>query len=579
MVSVANARAEEVQELITDAAGSPTTYGLPVRDVLTIDCLAGTTVLAGEHRLDRAVTRVNVMEVPDVVDWVKPHELLVTTGFSIVSSTGDGAERSAAFVRLVRELAERDVSALGVKLGRYVDELPAEALAAADEVGLPLLSLPHELAYDDLLQHVHARLHDVQTGVLERIDALHAALTWLVLEGGDLEQIAAEVARVLAVGVLFTSTDGRERAAALPGKLRDVLETAELFDPTGRFRVERASRRPLRVGGGQVRLQPVVAGGSDLARMVCFSPDREVTAEDVYALERAATVAALLITQQEAVNAVESKYRGDFLRDVFVGRAGDPDYVIEHASALGWNLDRPMVVVSAELDPPAADDGSVSSRVRRAWQERFSAAWRQVAGSYDKTIATVDFSSEVITLLPVPGATGATADGQAAVAVTLDRLVSEVAGDKGGGRRPFSVGVSRVAPSVDRLPEAYAQARRAATVGRRIHGSGSTTSFDQLGIHRLIALVPDPDELRSFAHDVLGELAADTSEALDLRTTLQILLDTNLNVAEAARLQFFHYNTMRYRIGKLERILGPFSTDPDLRLNIAVALQVLQVRS
>ncbi|UPK74028.1 PucR family transcriptional regulator ligand-binding domain-containing protein [Nocardioidaceae bacterium SCSIO 66511] len=571
MVSLANTVGLEVQQLIT------ATYGVPLSDVLDVECLAGTTVLAGSSGLGRSVTRVNVMEVPDVVDWVKPHELLVTTAFSIVSSVPDEQARSEAFVRLVRDLRARDVAALGVKLGRYLDAVPPEAVAAAEEVGLPLLSLPADLAYDDLLQQVHARLNEVQTGVLERIDALHTALTHLVLEGGDLEQIAAEVARVLAVGVLFCSTDGRERAAAMPDEMREALAAADLFDPTGRFRVERASRRPLPVGDGQVRLQPVVAGGSDLARMVCFTPDREPTADDVYALERAATVAALLITRQQAVTAVESKYRGDFLRDVFVGRAGDPEYVVEHAAALGWKLDRPMLVVSAELDPPGADE-PVSSRVRRSWQERFFAAWRQVTETYDKTVPTVEFSAEVVTLLPVPEYADDPERAYADARSALSRLVTEVAGDKGGGRRPFSVGVSRVVRSIDRLQDGYAQARRATEVGRRMNGGGSTTHFDQLGIHRLIALIPDDHELGAFAGEVLGELAADTDDARDLRTTLQILLDTNLNVAEAARLQFFHYNTMRYRISKLERILGPFSTDPHLRLNIAVALQVLEVR-
>jgi purine catabolism regulator len=114
-------------------------------------------------------------------------------------------------------------------------------------------------------------------------------------------------------------------------------------------------------------------------------------------------------------------------------------------------------------------------------------------------------------------------------------------------------------------------------VGRRVSGDGSTTFFDQLGLHRLIALVPDPAELATFVRDVLGPLAERTPEAVDLRETLQVLLDTNFNVAEAARLQFFHYNTMRYRVGKLERLLGPLSSDPHLRLDVAVALRVLEI--
>lgn len=416
---------------------------------------------------------------------------------------------------------------------------------------------------------------------LEKIDTLHSVLSQLVLEGANLDQIAAEVTRLLGVGIVVTSTDGRERGASLEDDLRARIAAADLLDPTGRFRVERL-RNPEGDGGapfsdGEVRLIKVSASGTDLVRLICVSPDRPIPADDAVALERAATVVALLWTRQQAVAAVENKYRGDFLRNVFLGRAGDDAYVLDHARGLGWDLDRPMVVLVAEMDPPEPADEPTSARTSREWQERFSAAWRLVCEGRDRTIPTVDFSDEVVVLVPVPVHEDA-AEQERLLRLEVEHLVSGVSGDRGGGRRPFSVGVSRPVSALAALPAAYHQARRATDVGRRITGGRSTTWFDDLGLHRLIALVPDDSELRAFAQDVLGELAEDTPEAVDLRATLQVLLDTNLNVAEAARLQFFHYNTMRYRVGKLERLLGPFTTDPHLRLNIAVALQVLDFR-
>ncbi len=408
----------------------------------------------------------------------------------------------------------------------------------------------------------------VPRATLERVDALHIGLTQIVLEGGDLSMIAEELSRALGLGVLVTTSDGRQRAAALTDVTRTALDAAGLLDPTGRFRTEQVGPDGTPVGGGQARMLRVVAGGSDLARLVCIRDDAQVTGDDVRAMERASAVAALLITREEAVTAVESKYRGDFLRDVFLGRAGEEDYVVEHAAGFGWDLVRPLVVVAAEIDPPTPGEEPVPQHQHRQWQERFSAAWRTVTAGIDATAPSVDFSSEVVTLLP------AAPDDHEPV---VRRAVHGVAGDKGGGRRSFSVGVSRVVTDLAELPEAYAQARRALEVGRRIHGGGSTTWFDQLGLHRLIALVPETAELRAFAHDVLGDLAGTGQDAADLRETLQVLLDTNFNVAEAARTQFFHYNTMRYRVSKLERLLGPVASDPHLRLDVAVALRVLEI--
>jgi purine catabolism regulator len=145
--------------------------------------------------------------------------------------------------------------------------------------------------------------------------------------------------------------------------------------------------------------------------------------------------------------------------------------------------------------------------------------------------------------------------------------------------RLLGTGIGRPARELSALGEAHRQAARALGVGQEIHGVQSVTHFDELGVFRLLSLIPDSSELRSYVDEVLGPLADATDpDSADLRETLRVLLETNLNVAESARRLHFHYNTMRYRIGKLERLLGPFTSDPTLRLNLLLALHAARMR-
>src|SRR5215472_8885337 len=79
--------------------------GLRVREVLGVPTLAGARVLAGAAGLDRVVARLNVMEVPDILPWVKPHELLLTTWFPLRAVGGIRDE--AALCKLVADLDDR----------------------------------------------------------------------------------------------------------------------------------------------------------------------------------------------------------------------------------------------------------------------------------------------------------------------------------------------------------------------------------------------------------------------------------------------------------------------------------------
>ena len=543
--------ADNPSTLSAKVGGRP--MGLAVREVLAAPCLAKARVLAGAAGLDRVVSRLNVMEVPDILPWVKPHELLLTTGYPL-------RDDPEALVRLVGELDDRGLSALAIKLHRYLDEIPAPVLAEADRRGFPVIEFPSEVGFDDVLNEVIGTLLDRQAALAARSEEVHRALISVVLEGGGLDDLAVELATIFRGPVFVTTPDGRVVAQA--GDAQDSRQCLEstLFDRSGRFRVE----APDTAVGPHLVAVPIVAGRVDHGRIVAFPAD-PVTDADRYCLERAATVAALAVTKRLAVAAVEDRYRADFLRDLVSGRVANLGEAVHHASGLGWDIDRPMVVAVAELDPGQVP-ASLSGLELRPVQDRFVAAWQTVLRGRDPGAPVASFHTEVVVLL------GAPADGD--LAGLLGELDRHVAGDRGGGRLAFSLGLSRVAAGPVDLARAFEQARTAVRIGRRLHGPGARATFDQLGAYRLLALIPDGAELRGFVADVLGELAADTAEAADLRHTLETLLDTNGNVAESARRLHFHYNTLRYRIEKLERMVGPFTDSPALRLDLTLALRV-----
>jgi len=535
--------------------------GLRVREVLAAPCLAQARVLAGTRGLDRIVARLNVMEVPDILPWVKPHELLLTTGYPL-------RDDPEALVALVGELDDRGLAAMAIKLHRYIDELPAELLAEADRRGFPIIEFPQDVGFDDVLNEVLGTLLNRQAALAARSDEVHRALVSVVLEGGDLSDLAAELAAILGGPVVVTTPDGRVVAQAGDSDELARIGASAAFDRSGRFRVEAEPEGTRDDPPGPRAVVPIVAGRVDHGRIVTFSRT-PISDTDVHCLERAATVAALAITKGLAVAAVESKYRADFLRDLLTDRIDDLPGAVAHARSLGWHVERPMAVLVAELDPGQVP-ASLSGLELRPVQERFAAAWQTVMRMRDPLAPVASFNNEVVVLLaPAPNG-------------DLTRIVAEldrqVAGDRGGGRHSFSLGVSRVATDPSELPRAYEQARTAVRIGRRLTGPGARSTFDRLGAYRLLALIPDNGELRGYVADVLGELAGDTTEAADLRHTLEVLFDTNCNVAETARRLHFHYNTLRYRIEKLERIVGPFTTNPALRLDLALALRVRQMR-
>jgi purine catabolism regulator len=522
--------------------------------------------VAGAPGLHRVVQRLNVMTVPDILPWVKENEFLLATGYPLPST-------AAELAALVSALDARGLAALGVKLGSYLEALPREMLQRADQLAFPIIDIPQHVGFDDILSQALTDIVNRQSAVLERAEEIHRVFMRIVLEGGGLPEITDKLSQLIEGAVVVLDDDGRVLAASGLAEVAGPLATAGLLGEDGRIVVGDAlvpQTLVLASGGVRCALAPVLAGSMRHGRILAVEGERPLQHDALIALERAATVIALDAAKQLAVTAVERKFQSDFLHELLSGRIRNEREILNRSRSLEWDLDRPLAVVVAELE--RAPDEEPSGPEEHRLRARLTDAWTSAVHDCDPGAAVAGFATDLVAIVGLPDRRD---QGEAAVSLAQSIAASLAR----RSRHVLSVGVSRPVTSPVEVATAYDQATKAVQIGRRIHGQGTVTRFDSLGVFRLLSLIDDTEELRSFALESLGPLLRlDPAERDDLLRTLEALVECNLNVAKAARRLYFHYNTLRYRITKLERLLGPFTADPDLCLQIGLALQIIRIR-
>lgn len=482
-------------------------------------------MIGGAAGLGRIIRHVNVMEVPDILPFVREHELLLTTAYPL-------RDRPAALVELVPQLAERDLAALAIVPRAYVGAVPAGALTRADELAFPVIELPENTSFNDILSDVLEVILNRQAVQLERSQAIHERLTAVVLGGGSLAQLMETLAELLRKAVAITDAHGQLLASSQAGR-----EAA-----ADRERVV----RPIRIGG------------SKLGEIVVWARPEAVGPEDLMAIDQAATIAALQMAQARAVLSREQRYQAVLLDELVSGRLERDGGLIDHAAALGWNLRIPRAAIVVELRERGS--GREIPVAGQPLEDRLLHLVRSCLG--EEAIAWARRSG----LALLVDARDAAGPGTAA-----HRLGEELRRQLPG--TDASLGVGRPAEEVGALHASYREASQALAVGRDLEGPDGVAEFDALGFYRLIHPLAASPELERYCQDLLGRITAyDTEHGTELLATLESYLRNGRNAAATARDLFIHYNTLRYRLEKLDRLTGGLDRQANSRLSIEVAL-------
>ncbi len=431
------------------------------------------------------------------------------------------------------------------------DEIPEALVATAQEEGLPLLEVPRRTPFIAISKAVSAAIAADQYRSVTAGFAAQRELTRQALTDGPEGLLTALAAQVDGWAALYDASGAVVATAPEWAGRRAARLTAD---------VERLRDRPAPassvVGGpdneDRVELHTLGTGRRPRAALAVGTAAALGTAER-YAVHSAIALLTLTTERSRSLQAAQDRIGAAVLRMLL---AGQPDHARAVAGDLfGGLLDAPFRIVVGESDDGALD--ALAEVVESA------------AARSGEAVLVVPEGPERLVVLAVDDGAAVEACGEYAARLEAERATS-ANGERAGEDDDLVVGLSAPAGPIA-AAAAYKQAEQALSVARR--RGRVLVEHEQLAAGSVLPLLAD-DAVRAFADGLLRPLSEhDATGRGDLVASLRAWLSRHGQWDAAAADLGVHRHTLRYRMRRVEEILGRSLDDPDVRMELWLALK------
>jgi purine catabolism regulator len=541
---------------------------LTLRQVLKMPCLTRAQVLSGASGLDFQVSSVTVTDVPDFFQWLRGNEFILTTGYAFQGNT-------ESLGKIMYHLKESNVAGLGIKFNRFLSELPESVRIISDEVGVPIVSIPYESSWTDIINPIMTEIINLQAVQLEHSDKIRKRLIEQVLGQGGLGEIARILAEFvenpsaiinLASNQVFSSTTRKNSS--------DIEVISELYltgEGESSIVIQQVPEISQIQGVRPRVVVPIEAVGVKTGYIIIFEKFRPFCSTDIIPLEQATIVSALEIEKMEAHRKAKRNLRHHLLRQIL-----EEDQLPYQTAKLsfqevGWELSEHYLVFAVDID---IEEQKSSKKLGKSIWEIYEYILRNCSRLFSsKVIIGLNGGRHLIFLQPVNPTTiieSVVDSFTRGLKSSLIQLTNEIAKETS-----INIGSGRFYSGYNGIPIAYKEALQALEIGTQIFGPNRVTHFSELGLYRILHHEGIRNELKLFFHEVLDPLMANKNENKELLETLQVFLETGGNYRLAAKKLFLHQNTIRYRIESIERLCNVNFKNENDRLNLAISLKLI----
>lgn len=531
---------------------------MKVSELFLIPMFSEFKLVAGEKGAGRELRNVNMMDAPDIIDYLKPADWLITTGYHLQNNP-------QFFCELVKQMAGRGCAALGVKTRRFMNGIPDEVIQLANELSFSLIDLPNSISLVDIANQTLTTILAARTKELQFAIDTHQQFTEHIMSGEGTDRLLRRLSDMIGFPTALLDSYFKVIAASahpsLHSKLSEQLSEVEAsffqlkthYSSFSLINTRQTCTLFVLYTYKKKRYFLLIGG---------FVPqsDRLLT----LTVEQASNVLAFELMKDEALKQTDRKVRDAFFSNLVTG-SFSAEEMSSRAKEFQLSKGKMSICAVGELDIDAEPISFIHFQM--------------------ETNEVYEYLEGEIGALPFPG--------HLFVRDHVCVLIFEITASQENGLRflkPYlskiqerverffphtlSFGLSNIFSDISDIPDAYHQAIDALHAGVQMGLRSFIQTYQSKGLTDLLHQIPTED-LNKLYQEVLQSLAfPDKEEDRALLHTLYVYLESNCQISETAKKLYVHRNTVIYRIDKCEQLLGKDLKNPDATFQLRFALRL-----
>lgn len=543
--------------------------GIEVREILEKSLFKNSKVLAGAGGLSKRIMKVNVLVDPDILKFVKEGEFLLTTAYYFTTTTLEEQKK------LINELVHHKLAGVGIKVKPHLKALPKEIIELADELNLPLIEIEHEISFTDVMASLYSDIFDHQSHVIRKVEKVHYDSMNTVLKGGGLADIVESLSNTLGNPIvvkdlhfeelIYSKGITNDQQLMLSENLNIVRKDQMKLLSDGSAVIDRQTLQEKEVDRIIV---PILVKSNIYGYLTVYGLTKELSSFDSLYLESVSPIIAMEFIKKISVQEVENKYKSEFFEDLISLDERRKDKAIERASyyrldktayynILSIKFDSAVEMSSDEysqnitkamylIDLICKDSGKIYLRANKGKKVYVLMMWNEMNAEQNKRF------------------------------IELAEKINDVLSSKIKHLKT-KVGLGRTYFGIENVHKTLKDSEKAIDASKN-YIDENVIEFETLGIYKIFCQDNLKDELISFYNATLKPLVDyDRKRDTELVKSLIVYFETNGNLKKMSELLFTHYNTVLYRMNRIQEITSKSIDNEIDRYGLQTSLKIMKI--